>query len=86
MFDVEKELNEKLKEICTQLDIDPDDYVVVDKVSLEILQENSDELELLHEYGVVNWEVYSEATKSLKKNYADWMKESLQFEWRTVDG
>ena len=67
MYDVLKELNEKLKEICVSLDIDPDEYIVITLRKLERLNEDSDKLAALEDYGVDNWEGYGDAMQSLEE-------------------
>lgn len=59
------ELNEKLHEICLQLDIDPDEFIVISSTEHGKLCEAYDKLEALECYGVDNWEGYGEAMQSL---------------------
>lgn len=67
MYNVLDELNEKLKELCLSLDLDPYEYGVVTKRGLEQLCRDAEILSALEEYGVDNWEGYGDAMQSLKE-------------------
>lgn len=62
-----RDLNEKLRELCLSLDLDPDEYEVVTKRGLERLCRDSEILCALEEYGVDNWEGYGDAMQSLEE-------------------
>ena len=66
------ELQEKLKEMCDHLDIDPHEYTVVRQTELEKLYEACDKLEALECYGVDNWEGYGDAMQSLYNDEEDY--------------
>lgn len=68
MYNVLDELNEKLRELCLSLDLDPDEYEVVTKRGLEQLCRDAEILSVLEEYGVDNWEGYGDAMENLEEN------------------
>lgn len=47
MDNILRELNEKLQEICNHLDIDSDNYIVIEKMTLNKLIRESDELKTI---------------------------------------
>lgn len=59
------ELNEKLKELCSHLDIDPDEFMVIRTKEHEKLCEAYAKLEALECFGVDNWIGYDDAMQSL---------------------
>lgn len=67
MLDVINELNEKLKELCESMDIDPKDYVVVDRTSYEVHVDVINELAAFYDFGIESWENYEKAMNSLKE-------------------
>ena len=61
-------LNNKVKELLDKEGIDFSNYIVIDKISLEIHTDAINELAALKDFGVDNWSGYEEAMKSLEDN------------------